>query len=116
MPAPNRALVCTVTSCSALLLTVAGCAARSKTVTLDVHATHPVTVAPIAMEPGAAKLVAVGTYKVPPPLKIINPMAPDWATPSMNEPPAQPMPKRIATIPVIRQAQVYHLSLTTSDR
>lgn len=64
MPAPNRALVCTVTSCSALLLTVAGCAARSKTVTLDVHATHPVSVAPVAMEPGATKLVAVGTYKV----------------------------------------------------
>ena len=53
-----------MTSCAALLLTVAGCAARSKTVTLDVHATHPVSVAPIAMEPGAAKLVAVGTYKV----------------------------------------------------
>ena len=52
-------------SLSALLVfTALGCSARVKTVTLNVRATHPVSVAPLEMDPGAAKLVAVGSYKV----------------------------------------------------
>lgn len=50
---------------SVLVATISlACAARPKTVTLDVLAEHPVTIASVQMEPGASKLVNVGSYKV----------------------------------------------------
>jgi hypothetical protein len=64
MCARTRGLPWLVALSALFALTVFGCSARAKTVTLNVRATHPVSVAPIEMEPGATKLVAVGTYKV----------------------------------------------------
>lgn len=46
------------------LAALASCAARPTRVTLDVPASHPVEIALVEMEPGAAKVVSVGTYKV----------------------------------------------------
>lgn len=64
MISPTRPLVCHAPIFVALLLAVSGCAARPKKVTLDVPASHPVTIASVEMEPGAAKLINVGTYPV----------------------------------------------------
>lgn len=62
--APTKAWTCVVSTCIAFLLVASGCAARPKKVTLDVPASHPVKIASVEMEPGAAKVVNVGTYKV----------------------------------------------------
>lgn len=64
MCAPTRGLAWLVPLSALLAFTAFGCSARVKTVTLNVQGTHPVSIAPIEMEPGATKLVAVGTYKV----------------------------------------------------
>jgi hypothetical protein len=58
----ERAL--SVLICATLLLATAGCAARPKKVTLAVPASHPVQIASVEIEPGAARVVNVGTYKV----------------------------------------------------
>lgn len=62
--APSRGLPWSALWSALVAFIVLGCSARAKPVTLNVEATHPVTIAPIEMEPGASKLVAVGTYKV----------------------------------------------------
>jgi len=64
MGAPAKELFRAAPLCALVLFADPGCAARAKTVTLDVQATHPVSVAPIEMEPWASKLTAVGTYRV----------------------------------------------------
>jgi len=61
---PSRGLDWLVLLSALLAFTAFGCSARAKTVTLNVQATQPVSVSPLEMDPGAAQLVAVGSYKV----------------------------------------------------
>lgn len=57
-------LAAVATAVTVALAALSGCAARPTRVTLDVPASHPVEIALVEMEPGAAKVVNVGTYKV----------------------------------------------------